>query len=411
MKKGMYPIRIYAAVLIAAICLAGTEPLTVIASEEQGFFGQIADAAGRLFGGEPQEVRTLRNQAVLSEDPEGYQEYYFSLLNDSEQRCYREILDGIRRRDEEFYLSTADDAIIDKVYRAVLKDHPEIFWAHNRENVYKTTYRGADYCSFSPGYTYTDEEVMTIQNAMESCYQEFLAQIPEGADDYEKAKTAYTYLIDLTDYQATEHDQNIAGVFWQRQAVCAGYAGAFQYLMERVDIPCIYVDGDAAGSTEGHAWNIITLDGQYYYVDVTNGDQPEFLEGDALELAEHKTTLMDYLCPFPWEYEAIYTPSEEFVVPACTATDKNFYVLNQGCFDAYDWQTVYDYCLMRLNNGAADVRFKFSNAEAYQQAYAAWVEGDSAQEVARYYLGLYGLDTVEYHYGVLPDLMTIYYMF
>ena len=57
------------------------------------------------------------------------------------------------------------------------------------------------------------------------------------------------------------------------------------------------------------------------------------------------------------------------------------------------------------------MRFKFSNAEAYQQAYAAWVEGDSAQEVARYYLGLYGLDTVEYHYGVLPDLMTIYYMF
>ena len=54
------------------------------------------------------------------------------------------------------------------------------------------------------------------------------------------------------------------------------------------------------------------LDGEYYYFDATNGDQPEFLEGDAVQLAEHKTILYDYLCPFPEEYEMTYTrrPSE-----------------------------------------------------------------------------------------------------
>ena len=88
--------------------------------------------------------------------------------------------------------------------------------------------------------------------------------------------TVYTYVIDNTEYVISDDDQSIAGAFWKKQAVCAGYAGAVQYLLERLDIPCIYVEGDAANSTQGHAWNIVELNGQYYYVDATNGDQPDF---------------------------------------------------------------------------------------------------------------------------------------
>lgn len=69
---------------------------------------------------------------------------------------------------------------------------------------------------------------------------------------------------------------------------------------------------------------------EYYYVDATNGDQPDFLNGDAAQLEEHKTIIYDYLCPFPEEYEKTYTPSEELTVPACTAKNLDFYVLNQG---------------------------------------------------------------------------------
>jgi len=193
--------------------------------------------------------------------------------------------------------------------------------------------------------------------------------------------------------------------------VCAGYAGAAQYLLEYLGVPCIYVEGSTAGSTEGHAWNIITLNGNDYYFDATNGDQPEFLEGDAVQLAEHKTILYDYLCPFPEEYETTYTPSAEFTVPACSATDMNFYVLNQGCFDSYDYQEILAYCQMRLNNGAAVVRFKFSSQEAFEQARADWINGDAIQEAARYYMTIYGMSQVEYHYGILENMKTIYYMF
>ena len=364
-----------AAVLTAAVIL---QPFSTSA----GALGQIRSIAKSIISGEPKEVEELR-QMEVAQSEEGHQEYYFKQLTEEEQRVYRELLKGIRAREKEFYLTISDDDSIDRSYHAVLKDHPEIFWVHNREKIYKTTYSDSDYCVFTPGYTYTDGEIDEIQTAMEQSFQEVRALIPEDAGDYEKVRIVYTYVIDHTQYQTGEDDQSIAGVFWKKSAVCAGYAGAVQYLLERLDIPCIYVDGSTKGSTEGHAWDIVKIGQEYYYVDATNGDQPDFLNGDAAQLEEHKTIIYDYLCPFPEEYEKTYTPSEELTVPACTAKDLDFYVLNQGYFEDYSWQDIYDYCKMRLDNGAAVVRFKFGSQEAFSEACQELLDDGVVQNVAQ----------------------------
>lgn len=392
-----------AAVLTAAVIL---QPFSASA----GALGQIRSIAKSIISGEPKEVEELR-QMEVAQSEEGHQEYYFKQLTEEEQRVYRELLKGIRAREKEFYLTISDDDSIDRSYHAVLKDHPEIFWVHNREKIYKTTYSDSDYCVFTPGYTYTDSEIDEIQTAMEQSFQEVRALIPEDAGDYEKVRIVYTYVIDHTKYQTGEDDQSIAGVFWKKSAVCAGYAGAVQYLLERLDIPCIYVDGSTKGSTEGHAWDIVKIGQEYYYVDATNGDQPDFLNGDAAQLEEHKTIIYDYLCPFPEEYEKTYTPSEELTVPACTAKNLDFYVLNQGYFEDYSWQDIYDYCKMRLDNGAAVVRFKFGSQEAFSEACQELLDDGVVQNVAQYYMKLHGLGQVEYHYGVMDNFYTIYFIF
>lgn len=392
-----------AAVLTAAVIL---QPFSASA----GALGQIRSIAKSIISGEPKEVEELR-QMEVAQSEEGHQEYYFKQLTEEEQRVYRELLKGIRAREKEFYLTISDDDSIDRSYHAVLKDHPEIFWVHNREKIYKTTYSDSDYCVFTPGYTYTDSEIDEIQTAMEQSFQEVRALIPEDAGDYEKVRIVYTYVIDHTRYQTGEDDQSIAGVFWKKSAVCAGYAGAVQYLLERLDIPCIYVDGSTKGSTEGHAWDIVKIGQEYYYVDATNGDQPDFLNGDAAQLEEHKTIIYDYLCPFPEEYEKTYTPSEELTVPACTAKNLDFYVLNQGYFEDYSWQDIYDYCKMRLDNGAAVVRFKFGGQEAFSEACQELLDDGVVQNVAQYYMKLHGLGQVEYHYGVMDNFYTIYFIF
>lgn len=402
MKKGFF-CRLVVVLTVLSVML---QPFYVRA----GTLDQIRSIAKSVLSGEPEEVEELR-QMEVAQSKEGHQEYYFKQLNEEEQRVYRELLKGIRAREKDFYLTLSQDDSIDRCYHAVLKDHPEIFWVHNHEKIYKTTYSDSDYCTFTPGYIYTESEISEIQNAMEAGFQEVSSLIPADASDYEKVRIVYTYVIDNTQYQASDDDQSIAGVFWKKEAVCAGYAGAVQYLLERIGVPCIYVDGSTQGSTEGHAWNIVKLDGEYYYVDATNGDQPDFLNGNAAQLEEHKTIIYDYLCPFPEEYEKKYIRSEELTVPDCTAKDMNFYVLNQGCFDGYDWETIYDYCKMRLDNGAAVVRFKFSNQEAFAAACNELLDNGEVQNVAQYYMKQNGLGQVEYHYGVLDNFYTIYLIF
>ena len=392
-----------AAVLTAAVIL---QPFSASAEA----LDQIRSIAKSIISGEPKEVEELR-QMEVAQSEEGHQEYYFKQLTEEEQRVYRELLKGIRAREKEFYLTISDDDSIDRSYHAVLKDHPEIFWVHNREKIYKTTYSDSDYCVFTPGYTYTDGEIDEIQTAMEQSFQDVRALIPEDAGDYEKVRIVYTYVIDHAQYQTGEDDQRIAGVFWKKSAFCDGYAGAVQYLLERLDIPWIYVYGCTIGSSEGHAWDIVKIGQEYYYVDATNGDQPDFLNGDAAQLEEHKTIIYDYLCPFPEEYEKTYTPSEELTVPACTAKDLDFYVLNQGYFEDYSWQDIYDYCKMRLDNGAAVVRFKFGSQEAFSEACQELLDDGVVQNVAQYYMKLHGLGQVEYHYGVMDNFYTIYFIF
>lgn len=358
----------------------------------------------------PDEVQELRGR----ETPEasvGCYEYYYTQLSEQEKRIYRELLEGIEARQTEIYLSVSDSEMISKVYRAVGLDHSELFWMHGYETAYQTLYQAADYCVFEIGNRYSEEEIAEILKAMEDAWVEVNQKVDDGASQYDKVKAVYTYLIETIEYVESEHDQNLAGAFWKKQCVCAGYTRAAQYLLNRMGIPCIFVSGKTLENGISHSWNVVEIDGAYYYMDATNGDQTKFLEGDATELAEHKTIMYDYLCPFPKEYETMFQADRDFVLPECTENYKNFYMINLGLFDTYDRQKLYEYCCMRLDYGAAVVRFKFSNAEAFKEACTQWKEGDAVQDVAQYYMRKYDMRQIEYHIGVLEQFYTMYIMF
>ena len=58
---------------------------------------------------------------------------------------------------------------------------------------------------------------------------------------------------------------NAYGVLVLRDAVCMGYALAYDYLLEQVGIKTLYCSSDALN----HAWNIVRLGREYYNLDST----------------------------------------------------------------------------------------------------------------------------------------------
>ena len=57
------------------------------------------------------------------------------------------------------------------------------------------------------------------------------------------------------------------GALVQKDSVCTGYAAAFKALCDRFGLPCWVMLGSF--DDVGHAWNIVLLDGEVRYVDVT----------------------------------------------------------------------------------------------------------------------------------------------
>ena len=107
-----------------------------------------------------------------------------------------------------------------------------------------------------------------------------------GKTDYEKLCAYKEYICAQTAYDHDAADDNTTpyGNPWQlisvfdddsgTNVVCEGYSKAFLYLCDltefQSEVSCYAVSGAMNGG--GHMWNIVTVEGKNYMVDVTNSD-------------------------------------------------------------------------------------------------------------------------------------------
>lgn len=82
--------------------------------------------------------------------------------------------------------------------------------------------------------------------------------------DYLVLNTVYDSATAATGSGGVAHDAE--GLLLNGMAVCSGYASAFKLFMALKGIPCEYVQND------GHAWNLVQLNNEWYHVDVTWDD-------------------------------------------------------------------------------------------------------------------------------------------
>ena len=197
-----------------------------------------------------------------------YYPYYY-LLDETGQAIYRQIYANANSMNKTF-LPCQDITVnaLKTVFEAVYNDHPELFWL---ETGYNCRYSRSGQCvEISLKFSITEEELPEFRSTFETQANRILNQAWNLADDYEKEKYIHNRLLELVEYQSgAALSQSAYSALVNGKTVCAGYARAFQYLMQQMGIPCYYCTGY---SGENHAWNIIYLYGEYYNVDLTWDD-------------------------------------------------------------------------------------------------------------------------------------------
>lgn len=110
------------------------------------------------------------------------------------------------------------------------------------------------------------------------------SEISDNFSDEEKVKAIHDYLVNNTDYDITNYNNgtipdrsyHITGLLQYNKSVCNGYMETFQLLMDMLKINSICISGTANNSANrgynGHAWNLVEIDGKWYYIDVTWDD-------------------------------------------------------------------------------------------------------------------------------------------
>ncbi len=309
--------------------------------------------------------------------------YAYNQLTEEEQNVYLEILSSLLEFEENVELSSLDNNEVSYIFQCVLNDHPEIFYVNGYSYTQYTLADTPKKLTFTGTYSMNKEEVKEKQILINDYVNQCLSGIPEGADEYETVKYIYEYLIESTEYDSSVKDnQNICSVFIDSRSVCQGYAKATQYLLQKAGMCAELVLGRVS-SGEGHAWNLVKIDGEWYYVDTTWGDASYRTENGEEVFPEQKVPAInyDYLCVTTDQISTTHIIDNVVNMPQCTSTEANYYVREGLYFTVVDEEKLKGIFSDGYDKGSAYVTLKCASREVYDEMYEKLINN---QEIFHY---------------------------
>jgi len=309
--------------------------------------------------------------------------YAYGRLTEREQAVYIEILWSLLEYQENVTLSTLDPEEISRIFQCVLNDHPEIFYVEGYTYTKYTLGELLKKITFTGTYRMDREEIAKRQARIDDYVERCLAGLPAGTDEYGTVKYIYEYLIGHTEYDAdSEDNQNICSVFLDGRSVCQGYAKATQYLLRQAGISATLVLGNVS-SGEGHAWDLVQIDGEWYYVDTTWGDASYQAKGSAASYPEEKMPQInyDYLCVTTSQLCKTHVIDNVVELPPCTSMEANYYVREGLYFTSLDEEQLQRIFQEGYEKGNAYITFKCASEEIYEKMQERLIDD---QEIFRY---------------------------
>lgn len=230
-------------------------------------------------------------------------EYVYTTLNDMQKKAYRKIISSIEQYREKEYIDMEQYTVICMVdlseygltedelmetFWSVLSDHTELFFV--KESF--CCYAGENETVL---YVLASEEFVELEDRREvyDALEKYRAEIIVGTEKLNSTEEKIQYVFNCVKenlvYAENEKTEPIVNditasiaCLVDGQAICAGYAKVFSYLLNAIDVPSIYVVGYVEGGL--HAWNYVQLDNMYFGCDCTFSDAgvPVYLKGSSI---------------------------------------------------------------------------------------------------------------------------------
>ena len=207
------------------------------------------------------------DRSGLEFDPEYYP--YYAMLDSTCQELYKQIYANACDLVSSFApCKIVNTDQVQYTFEAVFADHPELFYVQTAYTEKYTSDRKV--VEIDMAYYTIANDLANAKTAFESAATAIEEAARQYPDDYSKEKYVHDALMQTVVYDASAPmDQSAYSALVNGRSVCAGYARAFQYIMQKLGIPTYYCAGT---SGEDHAWNIVKLGDGYYNVDVTWDD-------------------------------------------------------------------------------------------------------------------------------------------
>lgn len=209
---------------------------------------------------------------ALEDEYNGRKNYYYSSLSADEKIEYTKIYNAYMSKTD-FTVNVQSDQL-DRMINCVLYDNPEIFWVDSSYSFSKSP----SGIFVEPVYRFSDEEIETMKIETGAQVNRIVALAGSDASDFGKEKFFHDYICKNTVYDLSTYENfgdSAYSALVDGRAICEGYARALKMLLDAGGIYSYLVIGNtenSEGKTEGHMWNVVSVDGELYHVDVTWDD-------------------------------------------------------------------------------------------------------------------------------------------
>lgn len=142
----------------------------------------------------------------------------------------------------------------------------------------------------------------------------------------------------------------LAGALTDGKAVCEGYSRAMQWLLQQSGIACTVVAGDDRKG-QAHMWNLVTVDGKNYHLDVTWDDTDDLLRHNYFNLTTAQAAVTHGMT------------AENIGVDTCTATEANYFQYT-GCYlDTYSRHEIAAAVARAVQAGEERIELRFAEGK------------------------------------------------